>query len=126
MYREVSRLIMYGNLGQDEILMRLSDIFKEIEEDKECAQKEAHVRALYDQIYRILDLATKYGFDNNLWQCYIAYLLATDENPFSVICEKVGAKTDDAASVNQIVKQDMSAFTNYSILIFRRSKHFWK
>lgn len=75
MYREVSRLIMYGNLGQDEILMRLSDIFKEIEEDKECAQKEAHVRALYDQIYRILDLATKYGFDNNLWQCYIAYLL---------------------------------------------------
>ena len=35
MYREVSRLIMYGNLGQDEILMRLSDIFKEIEEDKE-------------------------------------------------------------------------------------------
>ena len=74
MYREVSRLIMYGNLGQDEILMRLSDIFKEIEEDKECAQKEAHVRALYDQIYRILDLATKYGFDNNLWQCYIAYL----------------------------------------------------
>ena len=69
MYREVSRLIMYGNLGQDEILMRLSDIFKEIEEDKECAQKEAHVRALYDQIYRILDLATKYGFDNNLWQC---------------------------------------------------------
>lgn len=75
MYREVSRLIMYGNLGQDEILMRLSDIFKEIEEDKECAQKEAHVRDLYDQIYRILDLATKYGFDNNLWQCYIAYLL---------------------------------------------------
>ena len=70
MYREVSRLIMYGNLGQDEILMRLSDIFKEIEEDKECAQKEAHVRALYDQIYRILDLATKYGFDNNLWQCF--------------------------------------------------------
>ena len=110
MYREVSRLIMYGNLGQDEILMRLSDIFKEIEEDKECAQKEAHVRALYDQIYRILDLATKYGFDNNLWQCYIAYLLATDENPFSVICEKVGAKTDDAASVNQIVKQDMECF----------------
>mgnify|MGYP007060456153 FL=1 len=80
MYREVSRLIMYGNLGQDEILMRLSDIFKEIEEDKECAQKEAHVRALYDQIYRILDLATKYGFDNNLWQCYIAYLLATESH----------------------------------------------
>ena len=116
MYREVSRLIMYGNLGQDEILMRLSDIFKEIEEDKECAHKEAHVRALYDQIYRILDLATKYGLDNNLWQCYIAYLLATDENPFSVICEKVGAKTDDAASVNQIVKQDMECF--YKLFYF--------
>ena len=39
MYREVSRLIMYGNLGQDEILMRLSDIFKEIEEDKSVHTK---------------------------------------------------------------------------------------
>ena len=59
MYREVSRLIMYGNLGQDEILMRLSDIFKEIEEDKECAHKEAHVRALYDPVsYTHLTLPT--------------------------------------------------------------------
>ena len=110
MFREVSRLIMYGNLDKDEILIKLSNIFQQIEEDKQCIKKEVHVRALYDQIYRLLDLATKYGFDDNLWKCYIAYLLATNENPFSVICEKTGAKSGSEASVNQIVKQDMQCF----------------
>lgn len=66
------------------------------------------MRAVYDQIYRLLDLATRYGFDENLWQCYIAYVLATNENPFSIICEMVGASDD--GTVNTIVKQDMECF----------------
>ena len=35
MFREVSRLIMYGNLDKDEILIKLSNIFQQIEEDKQ-------------------------------------------------------------------------------------------
>ena len=66
------------------------------------------MRAVYDQIYRLLDLATRYGFDENLWQCYIAYVLDTNENPFSIICEMVGASDD--GTVNTIVKQDMECF----------------
>ncbi|MBO5489523.1 MAG: ATP-binding protein, partial [Eubacterium sp.] len=56
----------------------------------------------------ILQISTKYGFDNNLWKNYIAYLLATDENPFSILCETVGASAD--GTVNQIVKQDMESY----------------
>lgn len=107
MYRETARLIMYGQLGEDSILMKLSDIFEKAA-DEGSASKEELVRALYDQIYRLLDLATCYGFDENLWQCYIAYLLATNENPFSIICEMVGASED--GTVNTIVKQDMECF----------------
>ena len=107
MYRETARLIMYGQLGEDSILLRLSDIFERAAYEKD-ATKEELVRAVYDQIYRLLDLATRYGFDENLWQCYIAYVLATNENPFSIICEMVGASDD--GTVNTIVKQDMECF----------------
>lgn len=109
MYRETARLIMYGQLGEDSILLRLSDIFERAAREKN-ATKEELVRAVYDQIYRLLDLATRYGFDENLWQCYIAYVLATNENPFSIICEMVGASDD--GTVNTIVKQDMECFYN--------------
>lgn len=107
MIRETARLIMYGQLGEDSILMRLSDILEKAEKG-EGRNTEMLVRAIYDQIYRLLELATRYGFDENLWQCYIAYLLATNENPFSIICEMVGASEN--ASVNTIVKQDMECF----------------
>lgn len=107
MYRETARLIMYGQLGEDSILLRLSDIFERAAHEKD-ATKEELVRAVYDQIYCLLDLATRYGFDENLWQCYIAYVLATNENPFSIICEMVGASDD--GTVNTIVKQDMECF----------------
>ncbi len=107
MYKQTARLIMYGRLGEDSILMKLGRIFEQAQKG-EAADRESLVRSVYDQIYRLLDLSTRYGFDENLWQCYIAYLLATSENPFSIICETVGASAD--ATVNTIVKQDMDCF----------------
>ncbi len=48
------------------------------------------VRGLYHQVKRLLDLATDYGFDGNLWQNYLTFLLMTNENSFSLITERVG------------------------------------
>ena len=47
---------------------------------------------IMEQMNHLLDVATRYGFDGNLWHTYIAYLLATDENPFSIVCEKFGKR----------------------------------
>lgn len=122
MYRETSRLIMYGNISEDSVLMKMSDIFKRIDMDPEGANKDLHIREIYNQVYRVLDIATTYGFDCNLWQCYVAYVLATNENPFSVICEKVGVdkECENLASVNEIVKQDMQCFFNIFNFDFSR------
>ena len=49
------------------------------------------MRQIYDQVKRLLDLATDYGFDENLWQNYLTFLLMTNENSFSLITERVGA-----------------------------------
>ena len=111
MYQETSKLLMYGNLGKDSILLSLADIFYDY--DHQNTPKEDMVRRIYEQMNRLLVLATKYGFDKDLWSNYIAYILATNENPFSVICEKAGASD---GSVNQIVRNDFDAF--YQLLHF--------
>jgi predicted AAA+ superfamily ATPase len=55
----------------------------------------------------LLQLATDYGFNTNLWHNYLAFVLITTENPFSMTCEKVGAKE---GTVNQFAKNDFKIF----------------
>ena len=106
MYREVAKLIIYGN-HEDTILMKMSDIFKKIDRDEETPDK--LISDIYEQIKRILEVATDYGFDKNLWHNYLTFYLITNENPFSLTCEKVGAND---GSVNEFAKNDFKVFMN--------------
>ena len=107
MYKEISRLIIYGDMDEDSILSRMADIFRKF--DVEDTGKEELTREIYTQIKRILKVATDYGFDKNLWQNYLTYFLITNENPFSITCEKVGAND---GSVNVFAKNDFKVFYN--------------
>lgn len=107
MYREISKLIMYGSMPEDNILMRLSDLFRDFEENKKDPAQ--LIQELYTQVKRLLVVATDYGFDQNLWHNYLTFLLITNENPFSITCEKVGA---NEGSVNQFAKNDFQVFMN--------------
>lgn len=105
MHNIVSKLLIYGDLPKDSILMELSNIIKEY---KECDyKKDEIITRLYNQVKRILEVATDYGFDKNLWHNYLTYLLITNENPFSLTCEKVGA---NEGSVNYFAKNDFKQF----------------
>lgn len=106
MYREVAKLIIYGN-HDDTILMKMSDIFKKFDRDEETPDK--LISDIYEQIKRILEVATDYGFDKNLWHNYLTFYLITNENPFSLTCEKVGAND---GSVNEFAKNDFKVFMN--------------
>lgn len=101
----LSKLLIYGDLPEDSILMQLGDICKKAREHTQ-SKDELATRVLR-QIKRILVVATDYGFDKNLWHNYLTFLLMTDENPFSLTCEKVGAKD---GSVNYFAKSDFRAF----------------
>lgn len=105
MYRIVSRLLIYGDMPKDSILMELADIIRKME--LKCAEKEELVAGVYTQIKHLLQVATDYGFDKNLWHNYLTFLLITNENPFSITCEKVGA---NEGSVNDFAKGDFMAF----------------
>ena len=105
LYRLTSRLLLYGDLGSDSILSGLAGIFEDWE--KGACEKSALVRRVYDQVKRLLDLATAYGFDANLWHDYLAFVLMTNENSFSLTCERAGASD---GSVNGLAKADFAVF----------------
>lgn len=113
MYREVAKLIIYGN-HEDTILMKMSDIFKKFDRDEDTPDK--LISDIYEQIKRILEVATDYGFDKNLWHNYLTFYLITNENPFSLTCEKVGAND---GSVNEFAKNDFKVFMNLFNYDFR-------
>lgn len=100
-----SRLLLYGDLGQDSILMKLSKLFQDWKGNN--CPRQALIRGIYDQVKALLDLATDYGFDENLWQNYLTFLLMTNENSFSLITERVGELD---GSVNHFAKNDFKVF----------------
>ena len=82
MYKQTAKLLLYSDLGQDSILLQLAEIFRDWE-GKVC-DKPSLIQRIYTQVKRILDVATKYGFDTNLWQNYLTFVLLTNENSFSL------------------------------------------
>ena len=106
MYRETAKLLLYSNLGEDAILTRLAEIFRDWEAGS--SDKPALISRIYAQVKRLLDLATVYGFNHNLWQNYLTFLLMTNENSFSLTCERVGAT--EGGSVNHFARADFAVF----------------
>ncbi|MCI8811212.1 MAG: ATP-binding protein [Oscillibacter sp.] len=105
MYREISRLLLYGDLGMNSILSRLSAVIREWEEGG--WEKIELIGKIYEQVKRILDLGTVCGFDENLWHCYLTWILMTNDNSFTRTCERVGA---NEGSVNKFARSDFAIF----------------
>lgn len=111
MYREISHLLLYGDLGEDAILVRLAAILRDWEAGG--CDRDVLIGRIYAQVRRLLDLSTVCGFDGNLWHCYLTWLLMTNQNSFTQTCERVGASE---GSVNHFAKNDFA--------VFRRLFHF--
>ena len=105
MYREIAKLIMYGDMDKDCILYQLGEIFRRFDEKKSTDAE--LIKDIYTQLKRLLIVATDYGFNHNLWHNYLTFYMITNENPFSITCEKVGAND---GSVNSFAKNDFKVF----------------
>lgn len=106
MFREISKLVIYREFEEDSILLNLVSIFEDYE--KKAVSNENLITRIYEEIHKLLDIATQYGFDKNLWHNYLTFLLITNENPFSITCEKVGASI--GKTVNHFAKGDFKIF----------------
>lgn len=115
MYKEIAKLVIYGDLDEGSILYQMGEIFRRF--DNKTVANDVLIKDCYKQTKRILETATAYGFDKNLWHNYLTFLLITNENPFSITCEKVGA---NEGSVNLFAKNDFRAFKSLFDFDFSR------
>ena len=105
MYHAISRLLLYSDLGENEILVCLARILRDWA--RGTCDRDQLVGRINAQVKRLLDLSTACGFDENLWQCYLTWLLMTNRNSFTQTCERVGASE---GSVNDFAKSDFAVF----------------
>ncbi len=105
MHHLVSRLTLYADLPEDSVLCRLAAVWRDFEAGGyDAAALTARVNR---EVKRLLDLGTTYGFDGNLWQNYLTFVLITHENSFSLTCEQRGASD---GSINGIAEADFEVF----------------
>ena len=114
MYKKVAELVLYREIGEDSILYRIAGIFHDHEMKKD--EPASLVTRCYTEVKRLLDVATSYGFNRNLWQDYLAFLLITTENSFTLTAEKTGARD---GSVNYFAKHDYKIFKELFEFDFR-------
>lgn len=103
MHHLINKLILYRNCSN--ILNNLKNIFNTY--SKGDYDTENLVSALYDEINAILILSTEYGFNNNLWNTFLTFVLIMAENPFTLLFEKNDICND---SLDEFVKNDFEIF----------------
>ena len=96
-----SELLLYKNPenreGFDCMLRIASEEFEGLDIKKAAGRIVSH----------ILEVSEKMGFNGNLWQDYLAYNLANDENSYSLSCERRGRME---GSINKAALLDMSVY----------------
>ena len=105
MHHLTARLMLWSDLPRDSILQQLSGIWADWEADRDTAA--GLTRRVYREVKRLLDLATTYGFDGNLWQNYLTFVMVTHLNSFSLTCEQRGASD---GSINRLATEDFGTF----------------
>ncbi len=105
MNRLIAKLILFTEPGEDNLLKQMGQLYERLYKGAET--REELIAESYRQIKALLEIATDFGFDRNLWHHYLTFLLITNENPFSLTCEKVGKKE---GSVNFFALNDCQVF----------------
>ena len=88
------------------------DIFRKMAQAAKSAdgcpgQKEQLVDDIYTCLHEMVTIAESHGFEGNLWHGYLTYLLTTNENAFSMACEKKGSVE---GSVSTLALHDLKIF----------------
>lgn len=96
-----SELLLYKNPENREVfdcMLRIaSEEFEGLDIKKAAGRIVSH----------ILEVSEKMGFNGNLWQDYLAYNLANDENSYSLSCERRGRME---GNINKAALLDMSVY----------------
>lgn len=96
-----SELLLYKNPENREVFDCMLKIASEEFEGLDVKKTAGRI------VSHILEVSEKMGFNGNLWQDYLAYNLANDENSYSLSCERRGRME---GSINKAALLDMAVY----------------
>ena len=111
----LSRLLLYRNLAHESILKDIIWAYNQAEDDP--SDGEDIVKVLCRAVSELIDLSASHGYEGNLWHTYLSYLLAGNENAYSLACEIRGQVE---GSINEVALNDFRIFKRLFDLDLRR------
>ena len=100
-------LLLYRQFKRGDILADVSKLISEYELGFDDLERVTYRNLLFDIVNRLVDLAGSHGYKGNLWHMYLTYLLANNENAYSMATEIHG---NVEGSINEIALHDFSIF----------------
>ncbi len=100
-------LILYRNFKRGDILTDMSRLVAEYGAGYDEEEHDNYRALLFDIVSRLVELATDHGYHGNLWQMYLTYLLANNENSYSMAAEFRGRVQ---GTINDIALHDFKIF----------------
>lgn len=104
------RLMLYKNFVYNDIFYGIADIINGcLYGDGTLSGKTADetVKEAYRYVNELIEVTDNYGLEGNLYHSFLAFLLANNENAFSISCEKLGERE---GSINNIALSDFEIF----------------
>ena len=100
-----NELILYRNMEHEGLLKNMSFLIENA--GNEYYNKEDLKELLFESLSEMIELASAYGFEGNLWHNFLTFLLANSENAYSTECEIKGAVD---GGINGIALHDFEIF----------------
>lgn len=100
----VQELIIYRNLENGNLLHEMTWIMENYNKEELYSEVRSRFFACMNEL---IELAGTYGFERNLWQDYLTFLLVNNENVFSTSCEIKGITE---GSLLSLARHDFAIF----------------
>lgn len=105
---DINQLVMYKDFEHKEIFKILTDIVNDMDNDEYVKNNaEELTKKAFDGVNKMIEMCDAYGLEGNMWQSFLGFLIANNENAFSTACEVVG-KVD--GTLNMLAKHDLRIF----------------
>ncbi len=101
---DTRQLIIYRDFKDQALFDGMADLLCKTGEQKEAPRTDPCVLA-----NQLIKIAADYGFEGNLWHCFLALCLAGHENAYSVSCEIRG---DQGGTLSRLARQDLAVIQN--------------
>ncbi|MFI3325391.1 MAG: ATP-binding protein [Clostridia bacterium] len=110
---KLNELMIYGDFNYGDVISDMSFIIESSGDNS--FENEEKRGVIYSCLHKIIELADTHGFDGNLWQVYLTFLLVNSENVYSKACEIQGNVN---GSINNIVLHDLEFFRTLFVYDF--------